>query len=71
LANKSYVLAYESFIEIIVQLVANKKDPKDWPLEPKVRKDGHILIKYINGHQQKVNLVGWLYRPWVQLQMPN
>jgi hypothetical protein len=38
--NKKYNLAFESFIEIVVELVANKKDFKDWPLEPNTRKDG-------------------------------
>jgi len=52
-------------------LKANKKDAKDWPLEPRTRKDGTVLLKFSNGHQQSIPLVGWLYRPWAQIQMPN
>jgi hypothetical protein len=40
-------------------------------MEEKVRKDGQIIISYSNGSQQVIDLVGWLYRPWVQIQMPN
>jgi ribosomal protein L24E len=40
-------------------------------MEEKVRKDGQIIISYSNGCQQTIDLVGWLYRPWVQIQMPN
>ena len=28
-------------------------------------------MKFSNGEEQIINLVGWLYRPWVQVQMPN
>jgi hypothetical protein len=40
-------------------------------MEEKVRKDGQIIISFSNGQQQTVDLVGWLYRPWIQIQMPN
>lgn len=30
--GKKYTLTYDSIIEILIELKANKKDPKDWPL---------------------------------------
>lgn len=69
--GKKYTLTYDSFIEILVELKANKKDPKDWPLEPKTRKDGTLSFNFSNGQKQNIPLVGWLYRPWIQVQMPN
>ena len=26
---------------------------------------------YSNGDVQEIKLVGWLYRPWIQIEMPN
>ena len=42
-------MVYDSFVELMIELTANKKDMKDWPLEPKTRKDGTVIFKYTNG----------------------
>ena len=43
----------------------------EWPLEAKIRKEGQLIFSYSNKQKQTVDLVGWLLRPWVQIQMPN
>lgn len=30
-----------------------------------------MIISYSNGDRQLIDLVGWLYRPWVKVLMPN
>ena len=40
-------------------------------MEQKVRKDGIMRIIFSNGDIQELPLAGWLYRPWIQIEMPN
>jgi len=40
-------------------------------MEEKIRRDGQLIISFSNGEKQVVELVGYLYRPWVQVLMPN
>lgn len=65
------MLSSDSFLEASVELKANPANLNEWPMEEKVRKDGKLTIDYSNGTQQVVDLVGWLYRPWVQIVMPD
>ncbi len=67
----SFVLTSGSILEAKIELVANPSNLAQWPLEDKVRRDGELAISYSNGEKQTIPLVGWLYRPWIQIQMPN
>jgi len=40
-------------------------------MEDKVRRDGELVVKYNNGEVQVIPLVGWLYRPFIFIEMPN
>lgn len=58
-------------MEAKVELSANPANNNQWPMEEKVRREGQLVLSYSNGAQQTIDLIGWLFRPWVQLQMPN
>ena len=58
-------------MEVGINLNGNPKNLEEWPLERKVRKDGVLRIIYSNGSVQEIPLAGWLYRPFVEIQMPN
>jgi hypothetical protein len=51
--------------------LGNPTNLNEWPLEAKIRKEGQLIFSYSNKQKQTVDLVGWLLRPWVQIQMPN
>jgi hypothetical protein len=56
---------------VAVELKADPKNTTQWPLEARLRREGTLVIDYSNGEQQRVELVGWLYRPSLLIEMPN
>ena len=67
----SFAITYGSILEAKVELCGNPNNTTLWPMEEKIRKEGQLVLSYSNGEKQVIELVGWLYRPWVQIQMPN
>ena len=67
----SFVITSDSILEVTVELVGNPANSNEWPLQSRIRKEGQLIFSYSNKQQQKIDLVGWLLRPWVQIQMPD
>lgn len=67
----AFTLTSDSILEVTVELNGSPSNLSEWPMEEKVRKDGILNICFSNGSQQSIELAGWLYRPWLAIQMPN
>jgi hypothetical protein len=69
--QNAFCLTYDSILEVAVELIASSNNLTEWPMEERVRKEGLLTISFSNGSKQSIELAGWLYRPWLTIQMPN
>lgn len=59
----SFNLVPRTHVELKIRLNGDSKNLEEWPMLPKVRREGKLTVSYSNGHAQQFELLGEMYRP--------
>lgn len=54
----SFNLVPRTHVEVKIRLNGDCKNLAEWPMLPKTRKEGKLVLSYSNGHTQEFELIG-------------